>query len=132
MPNAARFNRKDVDVVSASFKMYEVLWDEDQTWELLCDAEPIVTDGSKLAYHAITGGIEAQELPRRTLRLAGDLVACGIDPSRSILFVQSHVPEHTELAWVFSAFAAYGDLNRMTQPRTRTPKWFANRYKIFL
>ena len=66
-------------------------------------------------YHAITGGIEPAALPRRTLRLLGDLVACGIDPERSILFVQSHVPEHTELAWVFNAFAAYGDLTRMTQ-----------------
>lgn len=66
-------------------------------------------------YHAITGGIEPGELARRTRQLAGDLVACGIDPSRSILFVQSHVPEHTELAWVLSAFAAYGDLSRMTQ-----------------
>jgi tryptophanyl-tRNA synthetase len=66
-------------------------------------------------YHAITGGIDAEQLPQRTLRLAGDLLACGIDPARSILFVQSHVPEHTELAWVFNAFAAYGDLTRMTQ-----------------
>jgi tryptophanyl-tRNA synthetase len=66
-------------------------------------------------YHAITGGIEAKILPERTLRLAGDLIACGIDPERSILFVQSHVPEHTELAWVLNAFAAFGDLSRMTQ-----------------
>ena len=66
-------------------------------------------------YHAITGEIDAEALPRRTLRVAGDLLACGIDPERSILFVQSHVPEHTELAWVLSAFAAYGDLTRMTQ-----------------
>jgi tryptophanyl-tRNA synthetase len=66
-------------------------------------------------YHAITGGIDAQGLRGRTLRLAGDLIACGIDPERSILFVQSHVPEHTELAWVLNSFAAYGDLTRMTQ-----------------
>ncbi len=66
-------------------------------------------------YHAITGGIDADVLPERALQLAGDLVACGIDPERSILFVQSHVPEHTELAWVFNAFAAFGDLSRMTQ-----------------
>jgi tryptophanyl-tRNA synthetase len=66
-------------------------------------------------YHAITGGIDAAVLPQRTLQLAGDLLACGIDPERSILFVQSHVPEHTELAWVFNAFAAFGDLSRMTQ-----------------
>jgi len=66
-------------------------------------------------YHAITGGIDAQAMPERTLQLAGDLIACGIDPERSILFAQSHVPEHTELAWVFNAFAGFGDLSRMTQ-----------------
>jgi tryptophanyl-tRNA synthetase len=65
-------------------------------------------------YHALTGEGSA-DLPRRTLRLAGDLVACGIDPGRCVLFVQSHVPEHTELAWVLSCFAAHGDLLRMTQ-----------------
>ncbi len=47
---------KDVDI--------EVLWDEDQTWELLCDAEPIMTDGSKLAYHAITGGFVLERVMR--------------------------------------------------------------------
>ena len=43
----------------------EVLWDEDQTWELLCDAEPIMTDGSKLAYHAITGGFVLERVIRK-------------------------------------------------------------------
>ena len=43
----------------------ETLWDEDQTWELLCDAEPIVTDGSKLAYHAITGGFVLERVVRK-------------------------------------------------------------------
>tara|TARA_R110001592_G_scaffold363372_1_gene686133 strand:+ start:255900 stop:257195 length:1296 start_codon:yes stop_codon:yes gene_type:complete len=43
----------------------ETLWDEDKTWELLCDAEPIVTDGSKLAYHAITGGFVLERVIRK-------------------------------------------------------------------
>ncbi|MBP6700078.1 MAG: beta-lactamase family protein [Halioglobus sp.] len=43
----------------------EVLWDEEQTWDLLCDAEPIVTDGSKLAYHAITGGFVLERVIRK-------------------------------------------------------------------
>ena len=73
-------------------------------------------------YHAITERVAPHELPRRSLRLAGDLVACGIDPERSILFVQSHVPEHTELAWIFSAFASYGDLARMTQFKEKTER----------
>ncbi len=73
-------------------------------------------------YHAITHEIDARGLPERSLRLAGDLIACGIDPERSILFVQSHVPEHTELAWVFSAFAAHGDLSRMTQFKDKSER----------
>jgi tryptophanyl-tRNA synthetase len=73
-------------------------------------------------YHAITGQVAREELSRRTLQLAGDLLACGIDPDRSILFVQSHVPAHTELAWVFSAFAAYGDLTRMTQFKDKSSR----------
>lgn len=73
-------------------------------------------------YHAITNEIDAAGLPARTLRLAGDLIACGIDPARSILFVQSHVPEHTELAWVLNAFAAYGDLTRMTQFKDKSDR----------
>ncbi len=49
----------------------ETLWDEDQTWELLCDAEPIVTDGSKLAYHAITGGFVLERVVRK---VTGDTI----------------------------------------------------------
>ena len=73
-------------------------------------------------YHAITHEIDADGLAARSLRLAGDLIACGIDPERSILFVQSHVPEHTELAWVFSAFTAHGDLSRMTQFKDKSER----------
>jgi tryptophanyl-tRNA synthetase len=66
-------------------------------------------------YHAVTQKMEPGELPRRSLDLAGDLIACGIDPAKAILFVQSHVPEHTELAWVFNCVVSFGDLTRMTQ-----------------
>lgn len=67
-------------------------------------------------YHAITVEYDPQGLAERTLLMARDLLACGLDPEHSILFAQSHVPEHTELAWVFQATcAAYGDLQRMTQ-----------------
>ena len=76
-------------------------------------------------YHAVTGRTgresdkfqdpEHESLATMSLRMAGDLIACGIDPERSIVFVQSHVPEHTELAWIFSCVASYGDLQRMTQ-----------------
>ena len=54
----------------------DVLWDEDRTWELLCDAEPITTDGSKLAYHAITGGFVLERVIRQ---VTGDNINAYID-----------------------------------------------------
>lgn len=66
-------------------------------------------------YHALTVPLDYSSLPRDVTAMAADLIACGIDPERSILFVQSHVPEHTELAWILNCFTSYGDLTRMTQ-----------------
>ena len=54
----------------------EVLWDEDKTWEMLCDAQPIMTDGSKLAYHAITGGFVLERIIRQ---VTGDNINAYID-----------------------------------------------------
>lgn len=65
--------------------------------------------------HALTVPREPGELPRATLEAAKDLMAIGIDPDRSILFVQSHVREHSELAWQMQCVAAVGELRRMTQ-----------------
>jgi tryptophanyl-tRNA synthetase len=66
-------------------------------------------------YHAITQDFEPRELESRTLDMAISLLAAGIDPEKSVLFVQSHVQEHTELAWVFTAVSPLGELERMTQ-----------------
>jgi tryptophanyl-tRNA synthetase len=66
-------------------------------------------------YHAITVEYETKQLAPRTLAMARDLLACGIDPQKSTLFVQSQVPQHLELAWIFAAQTAYGELSRMTQ-----------------
>ena len=66
-------------------------------------------------YHAITQDYTPKEMPGRVLDMAADLLACGIDPNRSVLFVQSQVPEHTELCWVLNTVAQFGDLSRMTQ-----------------
>jgi tryptophanyl-tRNA synthetase len=65
--------------------------------------------------HAITVPYEPAELHRRIWALAGDLVACGVDPERCTLFVQSDVREHTELAWYLASVTPMGDLSRMTQ-----------------
>jgi tryptophanyl-tRNA synthetase len=66
-------------------------------------------------YHAITVEHDPKELARNTIEMAFDLIACGLDPKKCVLFVQSQVPEHTELAWILSTVSSYGDLQRMTQ-----------------
>lgn len=66
-------------------------------------------------YHSLTGVYDAATMKQRIADAARVNMACGIDPERAILFVQSHVPEHTELAWVFSTVTPMGDLSRMIQ-----------------
>lgn len=65
--------------------------------------------------HALTVPQDPKELRNRTLELAQVLLAIGIDPDVATLFIQSHVPEHTELAWILECTAAFGELRRMTQ-----------------
>lgn len=65
--------------------------------------------------HAMTMPYNAMELKENTMRMAIDLIACGIDPEKSTLFIQSLVPEHTELTWILNCVASYGELTRMTQ-----------------
>ena len=63
-------------------------------------------------YHAITAPFEPAELQRRTHEMAVGLLAAGIDPAKATLFVQSQVPEHTELAWIFNTVTPLGELER--------------------
>jgi tryptophanyl-tRNA synthetase len=65
--------------------------------------------------HAITVPQDPEVLRRRTLITAAQYLALGIDPARSTVFVQSHVPAHTELAWVLGCFTGFGQASRMTQ-----------------
>jgi tryptophanyl-tRNA synthetase len=65
--------------------------------------------------HAITQDYDVDGLESRTFDMAVSLLAAGIDPDKSVLFVQSHVAEHTELAWVFTTVTPLGELERMTQ-----------------
>lgn len=65
--------------------------------------------------HALTVPRAPGEIRQATLEMAADLLAIGIDPERSILYVQSQVREHSELAWLLQCTAAYGELQRMTQ-----------------
>jgi tryptophanyl-tRNA synthetase len=73
-------------------------------------------------YHAITQEYDAGSLERRTLEMAIGLLAAGIDPERAVLFVQSHVREHTELAWVFNTITPLGELERMTQFKDKSQR----------
>jgi tryptophanyl-tRNA synthetase len=66
-------------------------------------------------YHALTQDYDAKEMAKRVSEMVVDLVALGIDPDRSLLFLQSMVPEHTELGWVLTNVTGFGDLERMTQ-----------------
>ncbi len=73
-------------------------------------------------YHAITIDVDPKELQAASQSMALDLLACGVDPERSILFVQSDVPAHTELEWILGCVTSYGDLSRMTQFKDKSAK----------
>ncbi len=66
-------------------------------------------------YHAITINYDIALMGKRIWNAVLDNIACGIDPNKTLLFIQSHVPEHTELAWILSSITSIGDLERMTQ-----------------
>jgi tryptophanyl-tRNA synthetase len=72
--------------------------------------------------HAVTLPYDTSQLAARTRDVAIGLMACGIDPDRAILFVQSMVPEHAELNWLFTTVAPLGELERMTQFKDKTEK----------
>ncbi|MBE0636078.1 tryptophan--tRNA ligase [Candidatus Bipolaricaulota bacterium] len=73
-------------------------------------------------YHAITIDVDPTTLRQATLSMATDLIACGIDPEKTVLFVQSDVPEHTELGWILGCVTSIGDLSRMTQFKDKSSK----------
>lgn len=66
-------------------------------------------------YHSITQDFDPSELTAKTMDMAISLLAAGIDPEKCTLFVQSHVPEHTELSWILTTVTPLGELERMTQ-----------------
>jgi len=66
-------------------------------------------------YHAMTVQYNPREIEGRTAELALNYLAAGLDPEKSVIFIQSHVPEHTELAWIFNTLTPIGELERMTQ-----------------
>lgn len=76
--------------------------------------------------HAMTMPYEPDELEENTLKMVTDLLVCGIDPDKSILFIQSLVPQHTELTWIFNCITSYGELTRMTQFKDKSEQADSN------
>jgi tryptophanyl-tRNA synthetase len=72
--------------------------------------------------HALTGGVSPDALPARVFDLAVSFLAVGLDPEESVIFVQSDVQEHTELAWLLNAVTPVGDLERMTQYKDKSQR----------
>ena len=72
--------------------------------------------------HAITVLQKPAELRKRTLECAAMLLASGIDPELSLLYIQSHVPAHAELSWILNCYAYMGELSRMTQFKDKSSK----------
>ena len=82
--------------------------------------------------HSITVDHDPAELRRRTLVSLAQLIAVGLDPERSTLFVQSQVPEHSQLAWVMECQTGFGEAGRMTQFKDKSAKGGADRSTVGL
>ncbi|MGW4529357.1 tryptophan--tRNA ligase [Nocardia sp. NPDC004340] len=82
--------------------------------------------------HAITVPQDPKELRRRTKVSAAQLLALGVDPKKSTLFVQSQVPEHAELAWVLNCITGFGEASRMTQFKDKSVKQGADNATVGL
>ena len=76
--------------------------------------------------HAITVRPDAEALRKATLDGLALYLACGVDPQKSTIFIQSHVPEHAQLSWVLNCYTQMGELNRMTQYKDKSQKSEAN------
>ena len=72
--------------------------------------------------HTITVRQTPADLRRRTLEQLAQYIACGLDPEKNTLFIQSHVPAHAELGWVLNCYTMFGELSRMTQFKDKSAK----------
>ena len=72
--------------------------------------------------HAITVRQVPADLRRRSVTQLAQYIACGLDPKKNIMFIQSHVPQHAELSWVLGCYTQFGELSRMTQFKDKAKK----------
>ena len=82
--------------------------------------------------HALTVETDPKLLKKRTLLSAAQLIAIGLNPNKCTLFVQSHVPAHNQLAWVFECITGFGEASRMTQFKDKSQKSGADRINVGL
>jgi tryptophanyl-tRNA synthetase len=82
--------------------------------------------------HALTAGIEPAKLAEATLASAAQLIALGIDPNKSTLFIQSHVPAHNQLGWIMECITGFGEASRMTQFKDKSAKSGSDRTVVGL
>ncbi len=82
--------------------------------------------------HAITTEHDPKTLRRRTIGSIAQLLAAGVDPEKSTLFIQSHVPEHAELAWILGCLTGFGEASRMTQFKDKSQKGGLDRTTVGL
>ncbi|VTR21963.1 tryptophanyl-tRNA synthetase [Actinobacillus pleuropneumoniae] len=76
--------------------------------------------------HAITVRQDPAALRKASLDVLALYLACGIDPNKSTIFIQSHVPEHTQLAWVLNCYTYFGEMSRMTQFKDKSARYEEN------
>ena len=72
--------------------------------------------------HTITVRQTPADLRRRTLEQLAQYIACGLDPDKNTIFIQSHVPAHAQLGWVLDCYTMFGELSRMTQFKDKSAK----------
>ena len=72
--------------------------------------------------HTLTVRQDPAALRRRTLNQLAQYIACGLDPEKNTLFIQSHVPQHSELGWILQCYTMFGELSRMTQFKDKSAK----------
>ena len=72
--------------------------------------------------HSLTVRQVPADLRRRTMEQLAQYIACGLDPEKNTLFIQSHVPAHTQLGWVLNCYTMFGELSRMTQFKDKSAK----------
>lgn len=80
--------------------------------------------------HAITAELDPQKLSKDIYRVAATYLAAGVDPEKSTIFIQSHRPEHSELAWLINTFTHFGEMKRMTQFKFLATKFASDKVPL--